>query len=121
MDIADHYLHLARLVRANLEAANRGAYPATTDEWYDVARRLGVSVRCVAQLSFGGCLLDDLVIHGAGTPEQVARWMAHELAEERLRSECEPPYVLPAAGCRDHYHAIARLVETLTDGDNLPP
>lgn len=113
MEPSDPDLYLARLVRANLAAANHHAYPQTQEEWDEAARRLGVTVKHDAQFSFGACLLDDLMLHGSGTPEEMARWFAHELAENRLRCECEPPYVL--LDPQDAYHRIARLVERLSD------
>lgn len=117
MEPTDHYLYLARLVRTNIAAANYGTYPTTPDEWYEIARRLGVAVRVLPGYVGGACLLDDLLLHATGPPEQVARYMAHELAEERLRSECEPPFILPGTG--SHFHRIARIVEVLRD--DLPP
>lgn len=113
MEPPEHDLYLARLVRANLTAANYGSYPETSADWHEVARRLGVSVRHDPQLSFSACLLDGLLIHGDGTPIELARWFAHELAENRLRCECEPPFVL--LDPEGAYHRISRMVETLKE------
>lgn len=115
VDYSDAELHLARLVRANLAAANRGKYPTTAEEWHVIAKRFDIKPALKPQLGFGACLLDDVLLHDEGSPEQVARWFAHELAEGRLRTECEPPFILPQPHCQGAFHRIARLVETLED------
>jgi hypothetical protein len=102
-------LQLAGLVRECIAAANYGRWPKTLEEWHEIARRLGVTCVCVQFRVGGAFLLDDLLVYEMGTPEQLARRMAHELSESRLRCECESPYIL-----EDHegaFHRIAAVVE----------
>ncbi len=109
METSSTDLYLAGLVRECLAAANYHTYPQTPEEWYAVAERLGVSVQVVPFHIGGACIVEGLLLHEQGTPEQVARYLAHELAESRLRCECEPPYVHPEqdGAC----HRVAALVE----------
>ncbi len=106
-------IQLAELVRERIIAANYQAWPSSVDEWHEAARRLGVSVQAVSFDIGGAMLVGDLLLYQAGADERVARYMAHELAESRLRCECEAPFIL-----EDHEgacHRISQLLELVNE------
>lgn len=115
VDTTQTDLHIAALVRECIAAANYSRYPSSPEDWHEVARRLGIVCMCVPYPVGGAFLTDDLLIYEMGTPEQLARYFAHELAESRLRCECETPYVHPEpdGAC----HRVATLVETARTSD----
>lgn len=108
METSSTDIQLAALVRERIIAANYQAWPSSVDEWHTVAARLGVSVAVLPGYVGGAVLLDDLLLYGSGTDEQVAKFFAHELSESRLRCECEAPFIL-----EDHEGACHRISQLL--------
>jgi hypothetical protein len=102
---------LATLCCGVLTYCNWQRLPRTEEDWLDVASRLGVDLEFVDRGRASGVLLDNIaVIRRARDASETNKRAAHELAEYLLRSEWEPPYIVPPDADR---HAIARLVERM--------
>lgn len=101
----------ARVRQIIVEAA--GGWPISYHEWVRTAEKFGLEiVRVRGQLSFGACLLDDLIaVDVRGSEAQLCRWIAHEITESVLRSDHGWPVCVPFDS-HDHYHRIALLVES---------
>ena len=109
--VAEWECYLEQLVIDCIVEAARGHMPSTAEGWTRVARRMGLKVHSL-QLSFGACLIEDLVIWNARRPELAARYIAHEVVEHILLSDHagRPPVHQPHP-CDTIAHRIALRID----------
>lgn len=102
------------IIAANRTESHRGRWPQKIHEWFRVAKRLGMDLAMIraGQVDFGARLLDDTIFLQSASPEQLSRWIAHEVVEGVLRREVGlPPVCYPWEPCTDEHHIVAGLVE----------